>query len=109
MTLIFLAVIGKKRVNKVEKIKDHGIAEFAGLPRVPSKSHLCEFLDQITVVGAEKFEIASAKEFKKQGIFKGETINLNAHLISYFGNLKIGKDKHPTRNTIMRGIKAFIV
>jgi hypothetical protein len=109
LTLIFLAVIGKKRVNKVEKIKDHGIAAFAGLPRVPSKSHLCEFLDQITVVGAEKFEIASAKEFKKQGIFKGETINLDAHLISYFGNLKIGKDKHPTRNTIMRGIKAFIV
>jgi len=109
LTLIFLSVIGKKRVNKVEKIKDHGIAAFAGLPRVPSKSHLCGFLDQITVTGAEKFEIASTKEFKKLGIFKGETINMDAHLISYFGDLKIGKDKHPTRNTIMRGIKAFII
>ena len=63
LTLIFLTVIGKKRVNKVEKIKDHGITAFAGLPRVPSKSHLCEFLDLITVAGAEKFGIARAKEF----------------------------------------------
>jgi hypothetical protein len=28
-------------------------------------------------------------------------------LIGYFGNLKIGKDWHPTKNKIMRGIKAF--
>ena len=34
---------------------------------------------------------------------------MNAHFISYFGNLKIGKEKHPTRNTIMRGIKALII
>jgi hypothetical protein len=39
----------------------------------------------------------------------GKTVNQDGHLISYFGDLKIGKDKHPTRNTIMRGIKAFII
>jgi len=92
LSLVFLAVIGKKRVIKVEKVKDHGIAVLAGLSKLPSKSALYGFLDQITVACAEKFGIACAKAFKKQGIFNGKTVNLDGHLISYFGDLKIGKD-----------------
>lgn len=108
LILIFLAVIGKKRVNKVEKIKDYGIAALAGLSKIPSKSYLHEFLDQITFSCAENFGIISAKAFKKLGIFKGKIVNLDSHFIGYFGKLKIGKDKHPTRNISMCGIKAFI-
>jgi hypothetical protein len=74
---------------------------------LPSKSNLYGFLDKISVASAEKFGIACAKAFKKEGIFNGRTVNLDGHLISYFGGLKIVKDKHPTRNVIMRGIKAF--
>jgi hypothetical protein len=69
LSLVFLAVIGKKRVIKVEKVKDRG-----------------------TVARAEKFGIACAKAFKKEGIFKGRTVNLDGHLISYFGDLKIVKE-----------------
>jgi hypothetical protein len=65
-------------------------------PKLPSKSNRYSFLDQITVACAEKFEIACAKAFKKQDIFNGITFNLDSHLISYFGDLKIGKDKHST-------------
>ena len=94
---------------KVEKVKDHGIAVLAGFSKLPSKSNLYGFLDKISVARAEKFGIACAKAFKTQGIFNGKTVNLDCHLISYFGDLKIVKDKHPTRNTIMQGIKAFII
>ena len=108
LSLIFLAVIGKKHVASVEKIKDRGIAVLAGLSKLPSKSHLHEFLDQITVSSAENFEKAYAMAFKELGIFKGKIVNLDCHFIGYFGDVKIGKDKHPTRNVSMRGIKAFI-
>jgi hypothetical protein len=107
LTLIFLAVIGKKRVSKGETIKDYGIAAIAGFSKIPSKSYLHKFLDEITVSCAENFEIVSAKAFKKLGIFKGRIINLDGHFIGYFGKSKIGKDKHPTRNISMKGIKAF--
>lgn len=107
LVLIFLAIIGKKRVSKGETIKDYGIAAIAGFSKMPSKSYLHKFLDQITVSCAENFQIVSAKAFKKIGIFKGKIINLDGHFIAYFGKSKIGKDKHPTRNISMAGIKAF--
>jgi len=107
LVLIFLAIIGKKRVTKGETIKDYGIAAIAGFSKMPSKSYLHKFLDQITVSCAENFQIVSAKSFKKIGIFKGKIINLDGHFIAYFGKSKIGKDKHPTRNISMAGIKAF--
>lgn len=109
LALIFLAVIGKKRLSKGENLKDHGIAALAGFARLPSKSYFFSFLDRTTQAGAERFEIASAKSFKKLGIYRGKIVNLDAHFIGYFGNLKIGKDRHPTRNKIMRGIKAFFI
>ncbi len=108
LTLIFLSVIGKKRVSKGETLKDYGIAAIAGLSKIPSKSYLLEFLDKITVSCAEKFQIASAKAFSKFGIFKGRIINIDGHFIAYFGKCKIGKDKHATRNISMPGIKSFI-
>ena len=107
LVLIFLAIIGKKRVSKGETVKDYGIAAIAGFSKMPSKSYLHKFLDQITVSCAENFQIVSAKAFKKIGIFKGKIINLDGHFIAYFGKSKIGKDKHPTRNISMGGIKAF--
>lgn len=107
LALIFLAVIGKERVSDAENLKDHGIAALAGFSRLPSKSYFFDFLDKITQAGAERFEIASAKAFQKMGIYRGKIANLDSHLIGYFGNLKIGKDWHPTRNRVMRGIKAF--
>ena len=107
LVLIFLAIIGKKRVSKGETIKDYGIAAIAGFSKMPSKSYLHKFLDQITVSCAENFQIVSAKAFQKIGIFKGKIINLDGHFIAYFGKSKIGKDKHPTRNISMGGIKAF--
>jgi hypothetical protein len=90
-------------LDKVEKVKDHGIAVLVGFSKLPSKSNLYDFLDKISVARAEKIQIACAKAFEKEGIFKGRTVNLDGHLISYFGDLKIVKDKHPTRNVIMRG------
>jgi hypothetical protein len=108
LTLIFLSLIGKKRVSKGETLKDYGIAAIAGLSKIPSKSYLHEFLDQITVSCAEKFQITFAKAFNKFGIFKGKIINLDGHFIAYFGKSKIGKDKHATRNISMHGIKSFI-
>ena len=107
LVLIFLAIIGKKRVSKGETVKDYGIAAIAGFSKMPSKSYLHKFLDQITVSCAENFQIVSAKAFQKIGIFKGKIINLDGHFIAYFGKSKIGKDKHPTRNISMGGIKAF--
>ena len=107
LVLIFLAIIGKKRVSKGETIKDYGIAAIAGFSKMPSKSYLHKFLDLITVSCGENFQIVSAKAFKKMGIFKGKIINLDGHFIAYFGKSKIGKDKHPTRNISMGGIKAF--
>ena len=107
LVLIFLAIIGKKRVSKGETVKDYGIAAIAGFSKMPSKSYLHKFLDLITVSCGENFQIVSAKAFKKIGIFKGKIINLDGHFIAYFGKSKIGKDKHPTRNISMGGIKAF--
>jgi hypothetical protein len=107
LALIFLAVVGKDRVSKAEALKDHGIAALAGFARLPSKSYFFDFLDKVTQSGAERFEIASAKAFKKMGIYRARIANLDSHFIGYFGNLRIGKDWHPTRNRAMRGIKAF--
>jgi len=68
LVLIFLAIIGKKRVSKGETIKDYGIAAIAGFSKMPSKSYLHKFLDLITVSCGENFQIVSAKAFKKIGI-----------------------------------------
>ena len=97
LTLIFLALIGKKRVSKAETCKDYGIATIAGFSKIPSKSYLHEFLDNITVSCAEKFQIVSAKAFSKLGIFKGKIINLDGHFTAYFGKSKIGKE-YPLQN-----------
>jgi len=68
----------------------------AGFSKLHSKlSNLYGFLDKISVARAEKFGIACAKAFKTEGSFNGRTVNLDGHLISYFGDLKIVKDKHP--------------
>jgi len=107
LVIIFLAIVGKKRVSKGEILKDYGIAAIAGFSKMPSKSYLHKFLDQITVSCAEDFQIFSAKAFNKLGIFKGKIINLDGHFIAYFGKSKIGKDKHPTRNISMNGIKTL--
>jgi hypothetical protein len=107
LVVIFLAIVGKKRVSKGEILKDYGIAAIAGFSKMPSKSYLHKFLDQITVSCAENFQIFSAKAFDKLGIFKGKIINLDGHFIAYFGKSKIGKDKHPTRNISMNGIKTL--
>jgi hypothetical protein len=101
--------LAKKRVIKVEKVENRGIAVLAGFSKSPSKSNLYGFLDKTTAAQAEKFLIACAKAFKKESIFKGRTVNLDGNLISYFGDFKLVKDKHPTRNAIMRGIKEFII
>lgn len=107
LALIFLAVVGKERPSKAENLKDHGLAAVAGFSRLPSKSYFFDFLDRITQSGAEDFEIASASAFKKMGIYRGRIANLDSHIIGYFGNLRIGKEWHPTRGKVMRGIKAF--
>lgn len=107
--LVFLSIIGKKRVSKVENLKDHGIAVVSGFSKLPSKSYFHEFLNKIMVSGAENFEIASAKAFNKFGLFKGKIVNLDSHIISYFGDKKIGKTKHGTRNISTRSIMAFTV
>ena len=107
--LVFLSVIGKKRVAKVDNLKDHGIAVLSGFSKLPSKSYFHEFLNKITVSSAENFEITSAKAFNKFGLFKGKIVNLDANIISYFGDMKIGKTKHGTRNISMRSIMAFVV
>ena len=109
IALVILSIIGKKRVSKVENIKDHGIAVISGFSKLPSKSYFHEFLNTITVSGAEKFEIANAKAFKKFGLFKGKIVNMDSHIIAYFGNVRIGKTKHATRNISMRSIMAFFV
>lgn len=109
IALVFLSIIGKKRVSKVEKIKDHGIAVISGFSKLPSKSYFHEFLNKITVSGAEKFEIESAKAFKKFGLFTGKIVNMDSHIIAYFGKVRIGKTKHATRNISMRSIMAFLV
>ncbi len=105
--LVFLSVIGKKRVSKVDNLKDHGIAVVSGFSKLPSKSYFHEFLNKITISGAENFEITSAKAFNNFGLFKGKIVNLDAHIISYFGDMKIGKTKHGTRNISTRSIMAF--
>lgn len=107
--LVFLSVIGKKRVSKVDNLKDHGIAVVSGFSKLPSKSYFHEFLNNITVSGAENFEITSAKAFNNFGLFKGKIVNLDAHIISYFGDMKIGKTKHGTRNISTRSIMAFAI
>lgn len=107
--LVFLSVIGKKRVSKVDNLKDHGIAVLSGFSKLPSKSYFHEFLNKITVSGAENFEITSAKAFNKFGLFKGKIVNMDANIISYFGDVKIGKTKHGTRNISMRSIMAFVI
>jgi hypothetical protein len=107
--LVFLVVIGKKRVANVDNLKDYGIAALAGFSKLPSISYFHEFLNKITISGAENFEITSAKVFNKFGLFKGKIVNLDANIISYFGDMKIVKTKHGTRNISMRAIMAFVV
>ena len=57
--LVFRSVIGKKRVAKIDNLKDYGIAVLSGFLKLPSKSYFHEFLNKITVSGADNFEITS--------------------------------------------------
>lgn len=107
LALLFLALIGKKRVSKMEKLKDYGIAILAGFSKLPSKSYFHEFLDSIAKAKAEAFIVVSAKAFEKLGIYGGRIVNLDRHFMGYFGECRVGKDKHPTRNISMSGVNAF--
>ncbi len=46
LALIFLAVIGKKRLSKAENLKDHGIAALAGFASLPLQKLFLRLLGQ---------------------------------------------------------------
>lgn len=106
LPLILLGIIGKKRINRVKKVTDPGLAVWAGLGKLPDSSFFHGFLDTVKTLNAERFTIVCSKRFKEMGLYKGRIINLDRHFIGYYGKKKIAKDHHPTRNIIMKGINA---
>ncbi len=107
LSLLYLSILGKKRISRAKNVTDLGLPVIAGLSKLPDPSFFHDFLDKIRTVDAEKFNILCSKRFMEMGLFKGKIINLDKHFLGYFGKKKIGKDKHPTRNISMHGINAF--
>lgn len=106
LALLHLSIIGKKRINRVEKITDQGVPVFAGLGKLPDFSFFHGFLNKTKTLDAEQFNISCSKKFKEMGLYNGKIINLDRHFMGYFGKKNIGKDKHPTRNISMKGVNA---
>jgi len=106
LALLYLSIIGKKRINRVEKITDQGVAVFAGLGNIPDSSFFHNFLNKTKTADAERFNISCSKKFKEMGLYNGNIVNVDRHFMGYFGKKRIGKDKHPTRNISMKGVNA---
>lgn len=106
LALLYLSILGKKRINRTEKITDQGVAVFAGLGKLPDSSFFHSFLNKTKTSGAEGFNISCSKKFKEMGLYSGSTVNVDRHFMGYFGKKRIGKDKHPTRNISMKGVNA---
>ena len=41
------------------------------------------------------------------GLIRGEVVNLDSHFAGYFGRSLVGKEKHPTRNISLPGIRFY--
>ena len=106
LALLYLSIIGKKRINRVGKITDQGVAVFAGLGNIPDSSFFHNFLNKTKTADAERFNISCSKKFKEMGLYNGNIVNIDRHFMGYFGKKRIGKDKHPTRNISMKGVNA---
>ena len=66
-------------------VSDPGLALFTGLNVIPKKSFLCEYSSRVTSKDVQKLLAVWYKHVADEGIFKGESFNLDFHSIPYYG------------------------
>jgi len=107
LCLINTAIVGKKSLNTAGKVSDLGIICASGLSQFPEDSHFQAHLESSSIRSVREAMIWGSKVLYRLGLIRGEVVNLDAHFAGYFGASLIGKDKHPTRNISLPGIKFY--
>ena len=108
LSIVFGSIFRIKRISEYDDFTDLGIPALSGLPSLPDQSTFQNFLSQITMGNSETFIKKMGKVSKEMGLIKGRIVNLDTHYSAYWGNSKIGKDKHPTRNKSLPGIRQIL-
>lgn len=106
--LVNLNIIGKRRASKVMDLTDEGIAIASGLPIKPDQSHLHRFLEIPTTFDADNFIKELAKRQYTIGQIKGDIINCDAHLVPYYGEVDIQKDKDEKIAYPQKSVKFYL-
>lgn len=88
---------------------DMGMAVLSGLSEMPEDSVGHEFLNSITVSGAERFWQGCAQRFVETGLIVGERIVLDKKFIAFWGRKRMRKDQHGTRHQQLKGIGLYII
>jgi len=107
LCLINTAILGKKSLNAAGKVSDLGIICASGLSQFPEDSHFHLHLESSSIRSIREAMIWGSKVLYQLGLIRGEVVNLDAHFVGYFRASLIGKDKHPTRNISLPGIKFY--
>ena len=108
LSIVFGSIFRIERISEYDDFTDLGIPVLSGLPSLPDQSTLQTFISQITMENSEIFIKEMGKVSKRMGLIKGRAINLDTHYSAYWGKSKIGKDKHPTRNKSLPGIRQIL-
>lgn len=107
LCLINTALLGKRSLSAAGKVSDLGIICACGLSQFPEDSHFHTHLESSSIASIRKAMIWGSRTLYRLGLIRGELVNLDAHFSGYFGASLIGKDKHPTRNISLPGIKFY--
>jgi len=107
LCLINTAILGKKSLNAAGKVSDLGIICASGFSQFPEDNHFHLHLESSSIKSIREAMIWGSRVLCQLGLIRGEVVNLDAHFAGYFGASLIGKDKHPTRNISLPGIKFY--
>jgi hypothetical protein len=102
LLLIFSSLGGLKSINKLSCCQDIGLAVLAGLPKLPTPASMHQFLNQIKPGQLLKTKLSFARALRKMGMLPGRIINIDMHVIEYFGKEKLPKGHHGTKNKPVR-------
>lgn len=107
LCLIHTAIFGKRSLNAAGKISDLGLICASGLSQFPEDNHFHTHLQTPSIRSIRKAMIWGSKVLFQLGLIRGQVVNLDSHFAGYFGESLIGKEKHPTRNISLPGIRFY--
>jgi hypothetical protein len=109
LSYLALKLIGKERLCHIDDVSfDYGLGVFAGLNVLPKSANISSYSYRHSATLIRKLLRGFVKTLYLQGYLEGKNINLDFHVIPYYGEESV-LEKHwvPTRGKGMKSVLSF--